>query len=192
VHGGQIGLGPDPFQVHGSAWVAGHNLLLLEVDAPGGAEYCFQEPTDFNMAYWLGYRDTRHPAIYSLQLGRSVWNGCGLRLPPPLVNDPFATSPYRSRVYLGGVRAGGRRRVREVTVQLLDDTPSPGPMQDRRVEVRDGRGRVLAVGLTSADGTLRLTIPSTATAIHVDDVTDNHLLLTEPVRAQPPAAVPRR
>lgn len=187
VRGGQIELGSDPFQAKGSAWVAGHNLLLLEVEAPGSQEFCFQEPTDFNLAYWLGYRDRRHPAIYTLQLGRQVWNGCSLRLPPALVNDPFATSPYRSRVSLGGVRQDGPRRVRDVTVQLLDDAPSPDAMQDRLVEVWSASGKLLARGVSDSKGMVRLTVPSTATSIQVEDVTDNHLQLTAPARGQPPA-----
>ncbi|HEX6507400.1 MAG TPA: CARDB domain-containing protein, partial [Chloroflexota bacterium] len=74
AHHGEVTLGPDPFRTGGSTDRGNHNLLLLEVHAPGVDRFCFQEPTDFNMAYWEGYRDASHPAIYTLRLGRQTEN----------------------------------------------------------------------------------------------------------------------
>ena len=80
---------------------AGHNLLLLEVTAPGIDRFCFQEPTDFNMAYWAGYVDAAHPAVFTLRLNRIWQNACRLIRPPALVNEPFATSVQTSTALQG-------------------------------------------------------------------------------------------
>jgi len=73
--GSMVQLPADPFATHGSIPLAGHNLLLIEVHTGAEDEFCFQEPTSFNMAYWLGYRETAHPATYVLRLGEEGDNG---------------------------------------------------------------------------------------------------------------------
>jgi hypothetical protein len=177
VHNGEIEMGADPFRAHGSTWVGGHNLLLLEVQAPHEDEFCFEEPTDFNMAYWLGYRDGRHPATYTFRLGGEVDNGCYLTLPRALINEPFATSPYRSQVRLSRPRHAGKRLVRDLTIQLLDDARPVHPMTQRLIDVRSAVGRLLAHGTTGQGGQVRLTLSASARTISVGDVTDNNLVI---------------
>jgi len=179
VRKGEIDLGPDPFHSLGSAWSAGRNLLLVEVLASGKDLFCFQEPTDLNMAYWLGYRDARHPAVYSLRLGDQVENGCNLGLPPGRVNEPFATSPYRSLVRPGARQRNRKRVTRAVFVQLEDDAHPAAPMRNRQVVLWDGAGR-LGSGTTNRRGAVRIDVPGSVSSIEVDDVTDNNLQITGP------------
>ncbi|MBV9278937.1 MAG: hypothetical protein JOZ41_02550 [Chloroflexi bacterium] len=170
---GAVRLGADPFHAGGSTWTAGHNLLLIEVQAGSLDDFCFLEPTPLNMAYWTGYRDSSHPAIYALRLGRTIDNGCNVALPPPLINEPFATSPYRSSVQLGPAENGRRT----LTVRLRDDATPPDPMRGRLVEARGTDPRYTAIGTTDVSGTARIALPARAGAFELLDVTDNDLVL---------------
>lgn len=193
VQAAEIQLDTDPFHAGADAGARGHNLLLLGVSGQAGEEFCFLEPTTLNMAYWMGYRTRATPAEYELHLGREVQNGCNLQLPPAMVNEPFATSPYVSTVDVGPVQAlGGRSNVRPIAVTLRDDASPPNPMRNRVVRVRDRSGRSLASGLTDARGVARLLVPAGARAAWVEDVTDNHLTLEVTAGALPRGAVPRR
>ena len=185
VRGGVVSLGPDPFQTHGSTRLAGHNLLLIEVRSGDVDRFCFQEPTDFNLAYWTGYRDLAHPAGYTLRLNAISGNGCNLQLPRALVNEPFATSPDASRVRLGPRSGSARTAGRILVVRLRDDARPPIPMRNRYVEVESRTGRILAAGTTDSHGILRLKLRGNVTSFRIIDATDNDLSITGH-RAVPP------
>jgi hypothetical protein len=173
--GDTFALPADPFRSGGSADRAGHNLLLLEVTTSRVDQFCFQEPTDLNMAYWEGYVDAAHPAIFTLRLGNTGQNACNLSLPPALVNEPFATSTITSTAKVGPVLRGKNSTYRLATVQLFDS--SRVPMHQRRLMLRDDRGLAVARGTTGSDGRFQVKLPASIAAIAVDDVTDNHLML---------------
>jgi hypothetical protein len=167
-------LPPDPFRSRGSVDQAGHNLLLIEVTTTNVDQFCFQEPTDLNMAYWEGHVDPGHPAVFTLRLGRTMQNACNLSLPPALVNEPFATSAVLSSASLGPVVLGGHSRFRLATIKLLD--PSRVPMHARRLVVRDERGLTVAQGTTDSNGIYQVKVSATTSSIMIDDVTDNHIM----------------
>jgi hypothetical protein len=173
-----VQLPADPFATHGSIPLAGHNLLLIEVRTATDDAFCFQEPTSFNMVYWLGYRDAAHPATYVLRLGREADNGCNLTLPPALINEPFATSPDASRLALGPAGTASRR---SLMVQLLDDASPPHSMRNREVEVLGTSSRVLGRGITDRRGILNISLPAGARTLAVWDRTDNNLRITAPL-----------
>lgn len=168
----------DPFASGKSIERAGHNLLLVEVITRSDDQFCFVEPTDFNIAYWEGYTDRRTTAQYNLQLGVQIDNGCELRLPPALVNEPFATSPVRSEVALQAIKGPPAAKNRLLRLRLLDGSRYGRAMRNRRFIVRDAHGRVLARGVTDGAGRAAVRIPGSSERISVDDVTDNHLTFT--------------
>jgi hypothetical protein len=167
--GGVVSLGADPFHDLGSNEQAARHLLLIEVQAANDY-FCFQEPTSFNLASWFGYVDASHPALFTLRLGQIRDNDCNLQLPPARVNEPFATSPYRSRIAFDP-RSGS------LQVRLLDDDTPPHAMKNRLVQVRKPNGRVVASGLTNAQGTVLLRLPRPLDSYQLVDVTDNELRL---------------
>ncbi len=172
---GAIQLDSDPFHSGGNRYLAGHNLLLLEIDPSGMDRFCFVEPTTFNLADWLGYSDAAHPATYILQVDRQDDNSCELTLPPPLVNEPFGTSPYLSRVAIQPAAAKtGTNQILEI--QLRDSSTPPKPMRDRLVRVSDPAGKLVAQGTTNAAGTLRLSVRR-GIAYQIEDVTDDSLTI---------------
>jgi hypothetical protein len=175
---GQVTLPSDPFRIGGSMTRGGHNVLLLEVTAPRTDSFCFVEPSAFNIAYWMGYRDRQHPAVFDLRLGAKIQNGCNLRLPPALINEPFATSPYASRVWIGIDKHGAKHSDTSLTLQLLDDSTPAHSMRDRLVRVVDRLGRTRAVGLTDDAGTVTFErVPTPVTGLRLVDVTDNNLAI---------------
>jgi hypothetical protein len=180
VSGGEAQLGSDPFKTGRSAGMGtgGHHLLLIEVAGHGEDEFCFQEPTDFNIAYWSGYRDRRHPAVYTLRLGNREYNGCNLKLPPERVNEPFATSPYNSQLRFDPAPGKGGKEFRVLTIRLLDDARPANVMRGRQIRITGERGKTLGAGVTDARGTLRVTMPRQTKSVKVVDLTDNHLLIT--------------
>src|SRR5207248_6098512 len=78
LHSGVADLGSDPFRSRSSRARAGHDLILLEVRTPQSDSFCFQEPTDFNRAYWEGYRTAAAPAVFTMKLGDQIHNDCDL------------------------------------------------------------------------------------------------------------------
>ena len=175
---GVIQLGRDPFQTGGSAWAAGHNLLLLDLPGAGGDEYCFLEPSGFNLAYWQGYRDVSHAATFTIQLGKEVNNDCRPQPPPTLVNEPYATSPSSSTAGISTMRKQGKKRYRVASVTLVDDSiPSRG-MRNREIRVLSSSGRQLGAAVTDANGKAHLRVPAATRAIQIVDSTDNDLTLS--------------
>lgn len=173
--GNDFRLSPDPFRWGDLTERAGHNLLLIEVTTSRADQFCIQEPTDFNLAYWEGYSDEAHPAAFTLRLGHTVQNACNLSLPPALVNEPFAASALTSTVALGPVLRGAGAGYRLATVQLLDTARLP--MHARRVILRSEKGLTLVSGTTGVDGRFQTKVPASASSISVDDTTDHHLML---------------
>jgi hypothetical protein len=182
----EFALPSDPFRSGGSSDRAGHNLLLVEVTAPGIDRFCFQEPTDLNMAYWTGYVDASHPAVFTLRLDRIWQNACRLTRPPALVNEPFSTSVAKSSTLLSSTRRSAHAVYRLATARLYD--ASGVPMHRRYVVMRDELGRIVGQGTTAQDGTFSARVSSSVRSIAVDDVTDNHLIL-EAGSATPPQTV---
>lgn len=175
VSGGTIQLGPDPFLTGTSRWQPGHNLLLVEVAAGGQDDFCFLEPTQFNTAYWLGYRDAVHAATYTLRVGAEVRNGCNLQLPPGLVNEPFATSPYASAV-TSRTRSRNRAAMAlDITVRLDDGSSPARPMRARVVHAVSAKGMMLGSATTNERGIAHMTLQPPAASIRIVDVTDNNL-----------------
>jgi hypothetical protein len=187
---GDFTLPADPFRSNGSSDRAGHNLLLLEVSAPGVDRFCFEEPTDLNMAYWSGYSDLSHPAVYTLRLDRIWQNECRLIRPPTLVNEPFATSEARSVATLGPPIQAAHGAYRLVTVHLCDSAGVA--MRHRYVVIRDGLGQTIGKGTTSEQGGFVARVSSSLRTIAVDDVTDNHLILEAESVTPPRRAAQRR
>lgn len=179
IRGGKVLLPADPFHGGGNTGTAGHNLLLIELIAPGIDEFCFQEPTAFNLAYWIGYRDRNHPADFTLRAGHDARNGCLLDLPPARVNEPFATSPFASRVRLAGWQGTGRRRRARFRVDLVDDSVPAHPMRNRQVEVEDRAGHVLATAVTNRSGVAVVLVPAGRVGLSVVDSTDNQLTIAQ-------------
>jgi hypothetical protein len=165
----------DPFRSGPSTDRIGHYLLLIEVTTSEIDQFCFQEPTDFNLAYWEGHSDASHPAVFTLRLGHTVQNACMLSLPAALVNEPFGTSTSASSVRLGPVTEGPKGKYRVATVQLVDAARIP--MHMRRLVIRDQQGRTVAQATTDLHGGVSTRIPAPVSSISVDDVTDNHLML---------------
>ncbi|GAC1466295.1 MAG: hypothetical protein PVSMB7_11580 [Chloroflexota bacterium] len=175
VRHGAVTLPSDPFHSGGSTWQGAHNLLLIEVRTAAVDQFCFEEPTDFNLAFWSGYRDTAHPATYTLQLGLARRNGCNMRLPPSRVNEPFGTSPFNSTIRVVRSRTGTRQNSDMVEVQLLDASQPPQPMRNRQLHLVSRRGTVRASGMTDGRGRFRATLPAPSDLAYADDITDNHL-----------------
>jgi hypothetical protein len=173
--GNEFTLPTDPFRSGPSTDRIGHYLLLIEVTTPEIDQFCFQEPTDFNLAYWEGHLDASHPAVFTLRLGHTVQNACMLSLPAALVNEPFGTSTSASSVRLGPVTEGPKGKYRVATVQLVDAARIP--MHMRRLVIRDQQGRTVAQATTDLHGGVSTRIPAPVSSISVDDVTDNHLML---------------
>jgi hypothetical protein len=168
-------MGSDPFQSHGDRWTAGHNLLLIDIPASGGDEFCFVEPTTFNVAYWQGYRTPSNPATYTLRMGQQDHNSCNLENPPALVNEPFAASPTNSSVSFGLVNRSGKKRFRELTVTLLDDSAPAHAMVGRTLRVWSVTGRALGAAVTDGTGQARVRMPGSVKTVQIDDITDNNL-----------------
>lgn len=179
----------DPFQTGGSLDRAGHNLDLIEVTTPTTDEFCFEEPTAFNEAYWAGYVDQQHPAVFTLRLGHEWQNGCNLSLPPAIVNEPFGTSPLTSTIMLGPAVRTSHGMQRLATVQLLD--ASRLTMHRRQVVLFDGQKRVIARGVTDQAGRFQAYVSWSTPTLTVVDVTDNHLILGWESRTPQPRAVRR-
>lgn len=188
---GEVDLGADPFQSRQSPAYAPQRLLLLEVTAPGIDMFCFLEPTDLNVAYWIGYRDRAHPATLTVQTGGQSANACNPSLPDPLVNNPFSVAPYRSSATLSPGRARNGRATQVLTVRLIGDGPAHDPMRGRVVQALDRRGRALASGTTSPAGTVSLRVPARAVRTVVDR-TDNDLVIASMGGDYPPVRVRRR
>lgn len=178
VSDGMATLPSDPFRAEGSTWQAGHNLLLVEVRTPTTDTFCFQEPTDMNVAYWTGYRDAAHPAVFALRIGQQAQNACHLRPPPVRIDEPFGTSASASSVWVSGTRSRTGVRMRRYSVRLVDASTSPRAMWRRRVDLVDVRGLIVASGVTNESGRLDLWAPTADSINHADDVTDNHVFLT--------------
>jgi hypothetical protein len=187
---GLVSLGADPFRAHGSRSLAGHNLLLLEIDPAKTDLFCFIEPTTFNLAGWLGYRTATQPAVYTLRIGDQRQNSCMLHLPPARVNEPFATSPLDSQVQVGP--QGPKSRRRTIVVRLRDDARPPHAMRNRRVRVIDGAGHQLGTGETRADGSVRFDVPASAGRLRIEDTTDNGLIIPSGFAGSPAPADHRR
>jgi hypothetical protein len=148
---------------------------LIEVTTSQTDQFCFQEPTDFNLAYWEGYADLSHPAVFTLRLGHTLQNGCGLALPVALVNEPFGTSTLSSIVHLGPIVHASAGTSRRATVQLYDAARTA--MHRRRLVLRDQNGRTVARGMTDMRGRYSTKLPASVSSLTVDDITDNHLIL---------------
>jgi len=170
VDSGIVRLPHDPFRTAGEVSRAGHNLLLLEVAGPARDTFCFIEPSALNLAFWMGYQDSSHPALLTLDVARIQRNSCNLSMPRARINDPFATSPWQSHVRILDLNGG-----REVTVVLRDAASPAHAMRGRLVQVLGQAGRVLVQGVTGVDGTVRLR--ASAAPRQVVDVTDNNLLI---------------
>lgn len=184
---GMIRLSPDPFRDQGRLRLAGHNLLLLEVETRVRTEFCFIEPTLFNEADWLGYSDAQHPAIYTFHLGDARENNCGLALPPPRTDEPFATSARASWARHAASSPGHRT----VAVTLRDASVPARPMWNRQLEALDSVGRTIGTGVTGAQGTAVIRLLSSHRATRVVDLTDHGLVIpwassTIRFRAAPP------
>jgi hypothetical protein len=177
VQQGVIQLDRDPFRSGSDRWAAGHNLLLLDLPDGAAEDLCFIEPAILNLAYWQGYRTDAHPATYTLRLGAQIHNACNLQLPPALVNEPFATSPSTSTADIGSVREHGRKSVRALRVQLLDDASPPHAMTGRIIRVLDASGHQLGTTTTNSTGRASIQLAAGKTAVQIDDVTDNDLSL---------------
>lgn len=131
-----------------------------------------------NITYWSGYRDGQHPAVYTLRLGRQIGNGCELSLPPSRINEPFATSPFRSTVALAVAHQPKGHITETVAVHLVDDARPAHGMRNRRVIVEDGAGNGLAIAVTDVSGVARVRLGRAVTPLEVVDVTDNNLRVT--------------
>lgn len=187
---GEFTLPTDPFRSGGSSDQAGHNLLLLEVTAPGVDRFCFQEPTDLNVAYWTGYVNASHPAVFTLRLDHIWQNSCRLLRPAALVNEPFETSASRSSVTIGPQMRAARVVYRLVTVRLED--AASVAMHARSLVIRDGAGHTIGQGTTAQDGSFTARVPSSVRSVNVDDVTDNHLILAAESVTPAPKVVRQR
>lgn len=176
---GAVDLSGNPFRIEGPAQL-GHNLLLIDVLLNGADSFCFQEPTDFNVAYWEGYRDLATPAVYQLTVQQHPGNACRLQRPPARVNEPFATSPYASAVKLSPVG-----KILRARVKLVDGADPPHPMQNRRLVFRDRAGNVIARATTGRNGVATVRLPVSDPPAALLDQTDESLAI--PMRRSPAA-----
>lgn len=173
---GEVVLPGDPFHARGSTDTAAHNDLLIEVQTAQSDMVCVQEPSTFNLAYWEGYRDVRHPAVFTLRLGRQIDNSCNLSGPVVRVNEPFATSPFASTLSL----THHSKSQTMFSVHLVDDASPAHAMDNRKVEFYSGN-RLLGRATTDTSGNASIAlarIPSDPRAV---DLTDNRLQISLPV-----------
>ncbi|HEX8919316.1 MAG TPA: CARDB domain-containing protein [Chloroflexota bacterium] len=168
----------DPFRAGVSHYLAGHNLLLVEVRTGPVDSFCFLEPIPFNMAYWEGYSSTRQTALFVLHMSQGGDNACRIDSPPPRLNEPFGASPDTSYARLVSHSVSGRTVRRVITVTLRDDQTPPIPLYGRTVVVRNANGKRVGMGTTGLEGAASISVPSGARGLRVVDVTDNNLEIT--------------